>query len=858
MKKKLPRPSTKESPIRKPPRALGEYRRKRDFRRTAEPPGEAAPAPPGDRYVMHKHAASHDHYDLRLEQDGVLRSWALPKGPSLARGEKRLAVEVDDHPIEYGSFEGTIPKGEYGGGTVMLWDTGTWRVTGKLEEDQIDFALDGVKLRGRWTLVRTRAKPGKPARNWLLIKRGDASIPAGQAHDRSILSGRSMDEIARRTDAPARGPTASGSPPMAAEIHGARRRPMPDLFAPQLATRARVAPAGDEWLHEIKFDGYRMMAHVRDGRVRLLSRNGHDWTRRLAAQAADLEALRVTDAILDGELVALAADGATSFRTLQERISARDTAPLIFEAFDLVHLDGYDLTAATLVDRKAALQQLLVVSGLDVSGRVRFSDHVVGNGQEFFDEACALGLEGSIAKRADGPYRSGRTTSWLKLKRSNHGEFVVGGYTPPSGARKGFGALLLGAWDGDAFRYAGRVGTGFSDRQLRQLHAALRERRVSESPFSDDVPGARGAVWVNPERVVDVEYTERTRDGRLRHPTYRGLREDRSPEEITMTAEPTLDPVPSKRPSGAVRAKARTADREAVVEGVEITHPDRVVYPEQGVTKLALARYYADVQDWLLPYLANRLLSLVRCPEGRHHTCFYQKHLAARQAPSVPRQEFRESKGVEPYAYVQSIAHVIALVQNGVLEFHPFGSQIADVEHPDMMVLDLDPSPGVPWRETLRAARTLRQRLDDLGLPSFVRTTGGKGLHVVVPLRPTTDWEGVKAFAKAVSERHAADDPQRLTTSLSKAKRRDRIYLDYLRNSRGATAIACYSTRARPGAPVAVPLRWDELGPALHPDRYTVSNLRRRLGALDADPWGDFFDARASITMRMRKAVGLR
>ena len=841
-------------------RPLSEYRRKRDFQRSSEPPGDAG-SRPGDRYVMHKHAASHDHYDLRLEQDGVLRSWALPKGPSLERGEKRLAVEVEDHPIEYGSFEGTIPKGQYGGGTVMLWDTGKWRVTGKLDEDRIDFALDGSKLQGQWTLVRTRPKPGKPARNWLLIKRGDGSISSRQAHDRSILSGRSMDEIARDAD-PAGGSTAAatGSSPVAAAIPGAVRRPMPVRVAPQLATRARIAPTGDEWLHEIKFDGYRILAYVRDGSVRLLSRNGHDWTRRFAAQASGLEALRVDEAILDGEMVAMGADGATSFRELQERISAEDTGALVFQAFDLLHLDGYDLSEVRLTDRKATLQQLLVVSHLATSDRIRFSDHVVGSGEAFFEHACSLGLEGSIAKRADAPYRSRRSTSWIKLKCSNHAEFVVGGFTPPAGTRKGFGALLLGARDGEAFRYAGRVGSGFSDRQLRQLHATLRKRRLPESPFTDDVPNARGAVWVEPQLVVEVEFTERTRDGRLRHPTFRGVRDDLEASEITMSEEPiveSIEPAASAAPAGRARARVRSDDAVDTVEGVRISHPDRVVYPEQGVTKLALARFYAGIQDWLLPYLANRLLSLVRCPEGHQKECFYQKHLTTSQAKGVPRHGFRESKGVKQYTYVQSIAHVIALVQAGVLEFHPFGSQVTDVEHPDLMVFDLDPSPGVPWRETLRAARELRQRLDDLELRSFVRTTGGKGLHVVVPLRPAADWDEVKAFSKAVAERHAADDPERLTTILSKAKRRDKIYIDYLRNSRGATAIASYSTRAWPGAPVAVPLRWDELGAGLRPDRYNVTNLRRRLSALDADPWAEFYDARVPLTKQMRKAVGL-
>jgi bifunctional non-homologous end joining protein LigD len=834
-------------------RDLTAYRRKRDFDRTAEPTGDAALSSPGQRYVMHKHAASHDHYDLRLEEEGVLRSWALPKGPSLKRGEKRLAVEVEDHPIEYGAFEGTIPKGQYGGGTVMLWDAGSWVVSGKRDADRIDFTLDGSKLKGAWTLVRTSAKPGKPANNWLLIKRGTNDVSAAQAHDRSIHSGRNMTEIARG-DAFDRSAiaTTDGAPVSPADIPGARRRALPASFAPQLATVTEVAPDGDDWVHEIKFDGYRMIVHVGRRRVRLLSRNGHNWTARFAAQAKQLGALAAKEAILDGEMVAMGRGGAPSFSILQGLISSKDTGSLVLQLFDLMYLDGFDLTAATLLDRKAALRRLLQQSGLGVMGSaIQFSDHVMGHGREFFEQACELGLEGTVAKRADGRYSSRRTKTWLKIKCSQDGEFVVGGFTRPSGSRKGFGALLLGSWDGSALRYRGRVGTGFSSRQLERLHAVLRKASQLESPFADAVPDARGVTWVAPQLVVDVAFSEGTRDGRLRHPTFRGVREDRDPRDIAM---PVATASASRRAAPRAPARARHDD---VVEGIRITHPERVVYPDLGLTKLEIARFYADIQDWLLPLLANRLLSLVRCPEGSQQACFFQKHLLANQARNVPRQGFRQSKGVKPYAYVQSIAHVIALVQSGALEFHPFGSQITKPEHPDLMVFDLDPSPGVRWQDVLIVTRELRARLEGLGFNAFARTTGGKGLHVVVPLRPTMDWEGVKAFAKAVSERHAADAPSRLTTMLSKARRRDKIFIDYLRNGRGATAIACYSTRARPGAPVAVPVRWDELKSSLRPDRYTVANIRRRLAALKEDPWGDFYDARVAITPRMRKAVGL-
>ncbi len=811
-------------------RALTVYRRKRDFAHTPEPAGDVTPACSGQRYVMHKHAASHEHYDLRLEEDGVLRSWALPKGPSLKRGEKRLAVEVEDHPLEYGTFEGTIPKGQYGGGTVMLWDAGSWEVTGKRDADRIDFTLEGTKLKGAWTLVRSGPRPGKSASNWLLIKRGTSDVSASQAHDRSIYSGRSLTEIARGEPFdPSELTESAGVTPT--DIPGARPRRLPDAFAPQLATPAQAAPDGDTWVHEIKFDGYRMIVHVDHGTVRLRSRNGHDWTARFAAQAQALGALAAQQAILDGEMVAMGPSGASNFKTLQELISSKDTGSLVLQLFDLMYLDGFDLTGATLLDRKAALQALLQHSGFSVSTpTVRFSEHVVGHGPEFFDQACELGLEGTVAKRGDATYSPRRTKAWLKVKCGQDGEFVVGGFTPPSGTRKGFGALLLGERDGAALHYRGRVGTGFSASQLVDLHAKLRKSSQPKSPFADAVPDSREVTWVEPKLVVDVAFTELTREGRLRHPAFRGVREDRAP------------------------ARVQQGNR---VEGIRITNPERVVYPDVGLTKLDIARFYADIQDWLLPLLANRLLSLVRCPEGSQQECFFQKHLLANQAPNVPRQGFLQSKGVKSYAYVQSIAHVIALVQSGALEFHPFGSQITAPEHPDLMVFDLDPSPGVGWKDVLRAARELRERLEKLGFTAFARTTGGKGLHVVVPLLPTTDWEGVKAFSKAVSERHAADAPSRLTTVLSKAHRRDKIFIDYLRNGRGATAIASYSTRARPRAPVAVPVRWEEVNSALRPDRYTVANLRRRLAALKQDPWGDFYDARVAITPRMRKAVGL-
>ncbi|MBW3568232.1 MAG: DNA ligase D, partial [Proteobacteria bacterium] len=802
----------------------------------------------------------HDHFDLRLEQDGVLRSWALPKGASLEPGEKRLAVEVEDHPLEYGGFEGVIPEGEYGGGTVMLWDAGSWRVNGKNKEGHIDFILDGRKLKGAWTLVRTRGKKtkrGKAGKTWLMIKRTDPGKPKLAPDDTSVATGRSMEDIAEDRDSVwehgAAHTHAPVEPPRARKLVGARKKAFPKAIEPQLATPVDDAPRGNDWIHEIKVDGYRVMAYLQNGKVKLLTRNGHDWTHRFPELAAELENIE-PDAVLDGEATVLSRDGSTSFRKLQEALSAKRTANIVYQVFDLPWLDGHDLTDVELLERKQALAQWLASAGLTANSRLRYSDHIRGQGPEFFEQACQFGLEGIISKRANAHYRSGRGKQWLKVKCTQHQEFVVGGFTKPGGSRSGFGALLLGAYKDDEFVYAGRTGTGFSKHQIDQVYKTLTARETDARPFVDEVPDSRDARWVKPELVVEVEFSERTRDGRLRHPVFRGLREDRDPREITLSGDIDMQEQPA---SGTQTLARRTRTGDAMVSGVRVTNPDRVMYPELGITKLDLARYYEDIQDWILPMLVKRPLSLLRCPEGWKEDCFFQKHPRKTMAKDLPRVSVKEKKGAREYVYIESIANIISLVQAGTLEFHPWGSQVDDVEHPDIMVFDLDPSSGVPWSQVLQTAMALRDRLDDLGLPSFARTTGGKGLHLVVPLQPEADWDDVKNFAKAVSEQHAGEDPKRLTTNMSKTKRRGKIFIDYLRNGRGQTAIASYSLRAREGAPIAVSVRWEELGNALHSDRYNIENLRRRLGALHDDPWEGFFDARTAITKKMRKAAGL-
>jgi bifunctional non-homologous end joining protein LigD len=831
---------------------LEEYRRKRDFHKTLEPAGADKAADEGCLYVMHKHAASHDHFDLRLQHGDVLRSWALPKGASLKPGEKRLAVEVEDHPLEYGGFEGIIPKGQYGGGTVMLWDAGSWSLAGKHDGDHIDFELHGKKLEGRWTLVRTkgRGNGNEANRSWLMIKRSDTPPRKLQPDDQSVASGRTMAEIAAdksRVWMSNRAAADRPSLPDAGAITRAKAADLPATMAPQLATLVDDAPAGADWLHEMKFDGYRILARLEQGEVRLHTRNGKDWTARFPEIARFLSALPVESAILDGEVTALTNQGTTSFRKLQEALSAGVTKHLRYYCFDLPYLEGHDLTDSPLIERKQALAGVLAAAGVSERDPVRYSEHIEGKGKAFHEQACELGLEGIVSKRADAPYRSRREPTWLKVKCSRHQELVVGGFTRPSGNRKGFRSLLLGAFDGADFRYAGRVGTGFSNQQLEDLHRQLQAIEVSEKPFADPVPDTKGVTWVEPRLVIEVEYSERTRDGRLRHPVFRGVRDDREPREVT------VDKTMPRRIDNTGNSGKKTG--QVVVAGVRISHPDRILYPEQGVAKVDMARYYVDIADWILPLIERRPLSLLRCPEGTKSECFFQKHPSPSLTKGLPRVAIAEKDAERDYVYVKSVAHLVTLAQAGTLELHPWGCHVEDIEHPDIMVFDLDPGPDVTWKHMIDATRQLRDRLEHLGLASFLRTTGGKGLHVVVPLQPRADWDEVKAFAKAVAEQHAGDDPQRLTANMSKAKRQGRIFVDYLRNGRGATAIASYSPRARPGAPVAVPVRWDELDATLRPDHYNVHNLQRRLRALKQDPWAGFDEARTPLTTDMRERM---
>jgi bifunctional non-homologous end joining protein LigD len=799
---------------------LDDYRRKRDFRRTPEPAGEAAPGE-GRCFVVQRHAGRRLHYDFRLELGGVLKSWAVPKGPSLDPAEKRLAVHVEDHPLEYGNFEGTIPAGEYGAGDVVLWDRGRWDPVGDPDEGyrrgKLKFTLHGDKLRGGWTLARMGGRSGEGGKNWLLLKERDVEAREATAGDIVVERPESVAAIAR----------------------GA----LPERIRPQLAVVADAPPPGDEWLHEIKYDGYRALCRIEGGRARMFVRSGQDWTDRFGRVARACAALPVDTAWLDGEVVVFDASGRSSFEALQEALGGDARAGLSYLVFDLLHLDGADLRLLALEQRKQRLAALLRRAGGDI---LRYGDHVVGRGPAFLRQACEHGLEGIVSKRRDAPHREGRHPDWRKARCENGAEFVIGGFTDPAGSRAGLGALLLGAHEDGQLVYVGRVGTGFSDALLRDLRRRLDALEQPASPFAPfpDVPPA--THWTRPELVATVTFTNWTRDQRLRHPVFVGLREDKPAADVGRDRPPSRE-APSRR----------HADETAEVEGVRITHPDRVLWPEVEVTKIELARYYVSIAEWMLPHVAGRPLAVVRGPRGYAGTTFFQKHLAAGMPRALRSVRIRDEEGEQDHLVIDDVAGLVALVQMDVLEIHVWGTMADQVERPDRMVLDLDPDETIAWPVVVDAARAARLRLEHLELESFVKTTGGKGLHVVVPLARRHGWSEMKAFARAVAADLARRLPDAFTVNPAKAARRGKIYLDYLRNGRGATAVAAYSARARSGAPVSVPLAWEELDGRLRPADLTVRTVPERLAALPADPWESLPTTRQSITAPMRAALGL-
>ena len=897
--------------------SLREYHAKRDFARTGEPKGAVGRQKASKlRYLIQKHAARALHYDFRLEWNGVLMSWAVPRGPSEDPDDKRLAVRTEDHPIDYGDFEGTIPKGEYGGGTVMLWDVGTWApqepdVEGALKKGKLAFILDGERLHGKWALVKLRKRSPKDKDNWLLIKELDdymrrGGTPSVETETTSVTSGRSMDEIAagkavwhsnRNSGGSSKsdpeiisGPakTASTDRSGSKKKSAAKSAPLkpalskrsasaklPAFVEPQLATLVDGPPSGNEWLHEIKYDGYRGVAAVANGNVAIYTRNGLDWSDRFARIVPALERLDCKSALLDGEIAVAGAEGHTDFGALQDALSSGEGA-LTYYLFDLLELDGHDLQGRPLTERKRKLRDLLK----GVEAPLIYSDHVVGNGAEAFEQACAMKLEGLISKQADAPYRSGRTRSWLKSKCGFEQEFVIIGWRPSDKAGRPFSSLLLAVRDGETFRYAGRVGSGYSGEGLDRLSQQFKALARKTAPVPD-VPRdiSRHARFVEPKLVAEIAFRGWTREGLVRQGSFKGLRSDKPASEVVKEAPmprqqatrgETTTQAGKTKSSGAKKAAKKTARktsaktarskvRKAVsprvvssvrdgaeeIAGVRITHPDRVLYPDCGITKRDVIAHYLSVADLMLPHIADRPLSLVRAPRGVDGETFYQKHASEGWPDEFKAISIREKSGSDRYLYIEDERGLVAAAQMSVLELHIWCCHVDEVEKPDRLVFDFDPDEDLDFGHVRAAAKDMRAMLKEIGLQSFPMVTGGKGVHVVVPLKRGHSWDEHREFAEALARVMAEREPDRFIANMSKAKRRGKIFVDYLRNQRGATAISPFSTRARKGAPVAVPVSWDKLTRLDNAHPVAVGEVTKFMGR--SDPWPGYFKLKQAL-----------
>ena len=856
---------------------LSTYKAKRDFEKTLEPSGETRLKPSNRRrFVIQKHDATRLHYDLRLELDGVFKSWAVTKGPSLDPHDKRLAVEVEDHPLDYGDFEGTIPKGQYGGGTVMLWDRGYWEPEGSkspeeaLKKGDFKFSLEGKRLHGSFVLVRMRNDPDQKRNNWLLIKHhDDFSVEEGggailEENDRSVASGRTMELIAGgkgRKPKPfmvadgevsadavwdsTRGLAAIKRKENSVGKGSSSAQASPEFIPPQLCEVSERPPAGDGWLHEIKFDGYRIQMRIRDGQVTLRTRKGLDWTAKFPEIAKAAAAL--PDAIVDGEVCALDENGAPDFAALQAALSEKKTANLIFFAFDLLFGES-DYRGRSLSERKDALQSLL--SEGDVGRLIQYVDHFETGGEAVLKSACRLSLEGIVSKKADAPYVSGRSDSWVKSKcRAGH-EVVIGGYATTNGR---FRSLIVGVYRGDHFVYLGRVGTGYGAQKVGMLMPQLQKLKIPTSPFTG--VGApkkeRDVVWVKPELVAEIEFAGWTSDGLVRQAAFKGLRADKPAREVEADRPASPAVVEPRQPQPQSRRVSRGKNAKAEVMGVLISSPDKPLWPDandgEPVTKEDLARYYEAVGDWLIDHIRGRPCSLIRAPDGIGSEQFFQRH--AMQGSSNLLELVKVFGDKKPYLQIDRVEGLAAVAQIAAVELHPWNCQPGQPEVPGRLVFDLDPGPDVPFSTVVDAAREMRDRLDGLGLTSFCKTTGGKGLHVVTPLainrRKPLEWAQAKGFAHDVCEIMARDNPELFLINMKKSLRNGRIFLDYLRNDRMATAVAPLSPRARPGATVSMPLTWAQVRSDLDPKRYTIRTVPRLLAKANA--WKDYCQAQRPL-----------
>lgn len=821
------------------------YRAKRDFTRTKEPQGKSIRRKAADRggaFVIHKHAASRLHYDLRLEHDGVLWSWAVTRGPSLDPDDKRLAVHVEDHPLEYGGFEGTIPAGQYGAGSVIIWDEGKWLPDGDpaagLRKGHLAFALEGHKLAGHWHLVRLKPRRGEKRENWLLIKVDDGAARSDEdileISPNSVKSGLSVEEVGR-SEAHGKVWTSNrGARKAASGKAGASRADtMPRFVPPCLATLQAKPPAGEMWLHEVKFDGYRLQARIHDSEVALLTRTGLDWTERFGTGLRDAFAdLPCKAALIDGEVVALNETGVSSFSALQAALSDGKIGALVFFAFDLLHLDGDDLMEEPLIARKKHLEALLKDAG--ENELLRFSEHFVEPGETMLRHACRMGLEGVVSKRSDAPYRSGRGRDWIKSKCIQRQEFVIAGYVPSTASSRQLRSILMGYYEGKVFKPAGRVGTGFTRSSAAALKTKLDRLKTETSSFEGAAARERGIVWVKPKLVAEIEFRSWTASKTLRHASFLGLRDDKLANEVR--AELPMKPQTKASPKPA-SGKAGKAKHPPMTTSIVLSNPDKPLWPDIGLTKQGLLDYYAHVWPRMEPFVVGRPLSLLRAPDGIDGQTFFQKHASPGMPDVIARH--RDSDG-EELLFIKDFDGLAALVQFGTVEVHVWGATMAEIETPDQLIFDMDPDPGITLDHLRKATIAVRDRLGELGFTGFLKTSGGKGYHVVVPLKPVADWAQVKTFARDFAKAMEQAEPQRFTATLSKKARKGRIFIDYLRNGREATAIAPYSTRARPGAPVAMPISWEAIE-EIAPNACTATDR-----AADLPPDGGWSEFRRS------------
>ena len=860
-----------------------EYTRKRNFAITSEPAeskrkGKGKSQPGALGFVIQKHDARNLHYDFRLELDGTLKSWAVPKGPSLDPTQKRLAVHVEDHPLDYAGFEGSIPQGQYGGGDVIVWDRGVWQPHGDPQktyaEGKLKFTLVGEKLSGDWALVHTRLKGSGSKEQWLLIKeKDDIARPAAeyditQEQPQSVISGAHVGEE-RSTPKKSTGSAANGKAkaatskskaptPAAKPTRRKAKAAFPDTLSPQLATLVEAPPAGD-WLYEIKFDGYRMLTRIQGDDVRLFTRNGHDWTERLPELVKALKGMKLRDSWFDGEVVVLDEQGLPDFQGLQNAFDAGNSKDILYYLFDMPFLSAEDLREVPLEQRRDALKQVL---DAQKSRLLRYSDAFQAGHQDIVASAAAMGLEGVIGKRAGSAYVSKRNADWIKLKCRLRQEFVVVGYTAPQGSRSAFGALLLAVNAGeDGLVYAGRVGTGFTEVTLEQLYKQLKKLQRKDSPLAKKLSAsqARGVQWVEPQLVCEAEFAQWTREGIVRQAAFVGLRSDKPAKDVVREdAQPANVASDTPTTTAVPKARKKAAQGKKVdVAGTGISHPDRVIDSKTGTSKIELAQFYQSIADWILPYLNKRPVALLRCPEGIDGEQFFQKHAEHLAIPHIRQLDRALDPGHAALMEIDSMQALVGAAQMGAIELHTWGATRDRIETPDHFVLDLDPDPALPWRSMIEATQMVLAVLEELGLEAFLKTSGGKGMHIIVPLARQADWDTVKAFAKAIAEFASRQLPERFTATMGPKNRVGKIFIDYLRNSRGGSTVTAYSVRARPGLPVSVPIALDELAGLKSSAQWDITNLEQRLKRLKDDPWAGYSNRR-KITQKMWKQLGAR